>query len=126
MHGPGIARPIAFGNRIQCYPSDMAALPLTDRPRCPISALPHDRRRILDWDGDDTDRKFELVDGDPRAMAPASGTHGTMQITIGVSCVLTYGHIDRGAVSSQSRESSARPRFGKCTHSGSCHYQCAE
>ena len=38
---------------------------------------------FLDWEGDETDRKFELVDGEPRAMAPASGTHGTMQITIG-------------------------------------------
>src|SRR6202521_3711792 len=38
---------------------------------------------FLDWEGDDTDRKFELVDGEPQAMAPASGTHGTMQITIG-------------------------------------------
>lgn len=38
---------------------------------------------FLDWEGDDTDRKFELVDGEPRAMAPASGTHGTLQITIG-------------------------------------------
>jgi len=38
---------------------------------------------FLDWEGDDTDRKFELTDGEPRAMAPASGTHGTMQITIG-------------------------------------------
>jgi Uma2 family endonuclease len=38
---------------------------------------------FLDWEGDDTDSKFELVDGEPQAMAPASGTHGTMQITIG-------------------------------------------
>jgi Uma2 family endonuclease len=38
---------------------------------------------FLDWEGDDTNRKFELVDGEPRAMAPASGTHGTMRITIG-------------------------------------------
>jgi Uma2 family endonuclease len=38
---------------------------------------------FLEWEGDDTDRKFELADGEPRAMAPASGTHGTMQITIG-------------------------------------------
>jgi Uma2 family endonuclease len=38
---------------------------------------------FADWPGDDTDRKFELVDGEPVAMAPASGTHGTMQITIG-------------------------------------------
>ena len=34
---------------------------------------------FLDWEGDDTDRKFELVDGEPRAMAPASITHGTIQ-----------------------------------------------
>jgi Uma2 family endonuclease len=34
---------------------------------------------FLDWSGDDTGRKFELVDGEPRAMAPASGTHGTLQ-----------------------------------------------
>jgi Uma2 family endonuclease len=34
---------------------------------------------FLDWFGDDTNRKFELVDGEPRAMAPASGTHGTLQ-----------------------------------------------
>jgi Uma2 family endonuclease len=38
---------------------------------------------FLDWEGDDIDGKFELVDGEPQAMAPASGTHGTMQITIG-------------------------------------------
>ena len=37
---------------------------------------------FIDWEGDDTDRKFELVDGEPRAMAPASDTHGTMQATI--------------------------------------------
>ena len=38
---------------------------------------------FVDWPGDDTDRKFELVDGEPRAMAPPSDAHGTMQITIG-------------------------------------------
>jgi Uma2 family endonuclease len=38
---------------------------------------------FLEWNGDNTDRKFELVDGDPHTMAPASGMHGTMQITIG-------------------------------------------
>ena len=34
---------------------------------------------FLDWEGDETDRKFELVDGEPRAMAPASGTHGLIE-----------------------------------------------
>ncbi|HEX3953312.1 MAG TPA: Uma2 family endonuclease [Stellaceae bacterium] len=38
---------------------------------------------FLDWPGDETGRAFELVDGEPQAMAPASGTHGTMQVTIG-------------------------------------------
>jgi len=37
---------------------------------------------FLDWEGDDTDRKFELVDGEPRAMAPASITHGTIQASL--------------------------------------------
>jgi Uma2 family endonuclease len=37
---------------------------------------------FLAWDGDDTDCKFELVDGEPVAMAPGSDTHGTMQATI--------------------------------------------
>ena len=68
--------PLLFGNQRQCYPSDMAALPQLALSRMTVA-------EFLDWDGDDTDRKFELVDGDPRAMAPASGTHGTMQITIG-------------------------------------------
>jgi Uma2 family endonuclease len=38
---------------------------------------------FLEWPGDGTATRFELVDGEPRAMAPASGTHGTLQITVG-------------------------------------------
>jgi Uma2 family endonuclease len=34
------------------------------------------------WPGDRGKRKFQLVDGEPRAMAPASPTHGTIQATI--------------------------------------------
>ena len=34
---------------------------------------------FLAWPGDDTGARFELVDGELRAMAPASGTHGTLQ-----------------------------------------------
>ena len=37
---------------------------------------------FLDWEGDDADRKFELIDGEPRAMAPASITHGTIQASV--------------------------------------------
>jgi Uma2 family endonuclease len=54
----------------------MVALPKPHLSRMTVA-------EFLDWPGDDTDRKFELVDGEPRAMAPASDAHGTMQITIG-------------------------------------------
>jgi len=37
---------------------------------------------FLDWPGDGSGKKFELVDGEPRAMAPASGTHGRIQATL--------------------------------------------
>jgi Uma2 family endonuclease len=38
---------------------------------------------FLDWPGDGTGRKFQLVDGEVRAMSPGSATHGTIQMTIG-------------------------------------------
>src|SRR5438045_1861063 len=47
---------------------------------------------FVDWPGDETDRKFELVEGEPVAMAPASGTRGTMQMTIGS---ILRGHLRR-------------------------------
>lgn len=37
---------------------------------------------FLDWPGDGSRRKFELIDGEPRAMAPASITHGIIQANI--------------------------------------------
>ncbi len=37
---------------------------------------------FLDWPGDGSGRKFELVDGAPQAMAPASISHGTIQATL--------------------------------------------
>ncbi len=37
---------------------------------------------FLDWPGDDTTKRFQLVDGDARAMAPASATHGIIQATL--------------------------------------------
>lgn len=37
---------------------------------------------FLDWPGDGTGRKFQLIDGEPQAMAPASSTHGTIQATL--------------------------------------------
>jgi Uma2 family endonuclease len=38
---------------------------------------------FLDWPGDGTGRKFQLVDGELRAMSPGSATHGTIQMTLG-------------------------------------------
>lgn len=37
---------------------------------------------FLDWDGGGRTRAYELVDGQPRAMAPASITHGILQSTV--------------------------------------------
>jgi Uma2 family endonuclease len=37
---------------------------------------------FLDWPGDSSGKKFELVDGEPRAMAPASVPHGIIQANI--------------------------------------------
>jgi Uma2 family endonuclease len=38
---------------------------------------------FLDWPGDGSGRRFQLVDGEPRAMSPGSATHGTIQMTLG-------------------------------------------
>jgi Uma2 family endonuclease len=37
---------------------------------------------FLDWPGDGRAKGFQLVDGEPRAMAPASATHGIIQATL--------------------------------------------
>jgi Uma2 family endonuclease len=37
---------------------------------------------FVDWPGDGTGRKHQLIDGEPQAMAPASTTHGTIQATL--------------------------------------------
>jgi Uma2 family endonuclease len=37
---------------------------------------------FLDWPGDGTGRKFQLVDGEVRAMSPGTATHGTIQATV--------------------------------------------
>jgi len=37
---------------------------------------------FLDWPGDGTGRKFQLVDGELRAMSPGSATHGTIQTNL--------------------------------------------
>jgi Uma2 family endonuclease len=37
---------------------------------------------FLDWPGDGSAKGFQLFDGEPRAMAPASATHGIVQATL--------------------------------------------
>jgi Uma2 family endonuclease len=37
---------------------------------------------FIDWPGDGSGLKHQLVDGEPRAMAPASTTHGRIQATL--------------------------------------------
>ncbi len=46
---------------------------------------------FLNWDSGDT-LKYELVDGEPRAMAPANRTHGILQ---GRLATLINNHLDR-------------------------------
>lgn len=38
---------------------------------------------FLAWPGDGSGRKHQLVDGEVRAMAPATSTHGAIQLTMG-------------------------------------------
>jgi Uma2 family endonuclease len=38
---------------------------------------------FLDWPGDGSGRRFQLVDGELRAMSAGSATHGTIQVTLG-------------------------------------------
>ena len=58
----------------------MAALPKT-APDFPPSRMTV--AEFLDWPGDGTGARYELIDGEIRAMAPASVTHGIMQANIG-------------------------------------------
>jgi Uma2 family endonuclease len=37
---------------------------------------------FIDWPGDGSGLKHQLVDGEPQAMAPASGTHGRIRATL--------------------------------------------
>lgn len=38
---------------------------------------------FLAWPGDGTGHKYQLIDGELRAMSPASALHGTIQMTLG-------------------------------------------
>jgi Uma2 family endonuclease len=76
MHGPGnIARPIAFPRYGPNVSVAMPALAKLAPSRMTVA-------EFLDWPGDGTFAKYELVDGEPRAMAPASITHGIIQANL--------------------------------------------
>ena len=51
----------------------------------PLSELPPTLTvaEFFDWPGDGSARKFQLVDGELRAMSPGSATRGTIQMTLG-------------------------------------------
>lgn len=53
----------------------MSALPKLAPSRMAVA-------EFLDWPGDGSGRKFELIDGEPQAMAPASISHGIIQANI--------------------------------------------
>lgn len=46
-------------------------------PKLPLSRMTV--AEFIDWPGDGSGLKHQLVDGEPQAMAPASTTHGTIQ-----------------------------------------------
>lgn len=53
----------------------MSALPKFTLSRMTVA-------EFIDWPGDGTTLKHQLIDGEPQAMAPASTTHGTIQATL--------------------------------------------
>jgi Uma2 family endonuclease len=63
--------------------SIMAALPKLAPSRMTVA-------EFLAWPGDGTSTRYELADGEPRAMDPASVTHGVIQANIGA---LLYAHL---------------------------------
>jgi Uma2 family endonuclease len=56
---------------------------MTAPPKLALSRMTVEE--FLDWPGDGSRRKFQLIDGEPRAMAPASITHGVIQANITAS-----------------------------------------
>ena len=53
----------------------MSALPKPTLSRMTVA-------EFIDWPGDGSELKHQLIDGEIQAMAPASTTHGTIQVTL--------------------------------------------
>lgn len=51
------------------------------KPREPSFSSRMTVAEFLEWEGDDDGLRYQLVDGEPQAMAPSSGTHGALQVT---------------------------------------------
>lgn len=64
---------------------------------------------FLDWPGDPTGKGFQLVDGEPRAMSPASATHGIIQGTL--AYLITRRLIETGSQCTVATEPAVVPRL---------------
>ncbi len=69
---------------------------------------------FLTWPGDGTAKRYQLVDGEVRAMSPASVTHGAIQTRVGT---VISNHLDRTNSSCWvSSEAAVVPRVGADTN----------
>jgi len=64
---------------------------------------------FLDWPGDGTSRRYQLVDGEVRAMSPASATHGIIQATL--AYLITRRLIETGSPCRAVAEPAVAPRL---------------
>ena len=80
----------------------MTTAPKTLPPRMTVADF-------LDWPGDGTAKRHQLVDGEPRAMAPASATHARIQATI--TYLLTRHLIETGSRCRTATEPAVAPRL---------------
>jgi Uma2 family endonuclease len=64
---------------------------------------------FLDWPGDGTAKRYHHVDGEVRAMSPASATHGTIQATL--AYLITRRLIETGSPCRAVTEPAIAPRL---------------
>lgn len=64
---------------------------------------------FIDWPGDGTTKRFQLVDGAPHAMSPASFTHGTIQGTL--ARLIGQRLLDTGSLCVVATKSAVIPRL---------------
>src|SRR3954454_12232478 len=64
---------------------------------------------FIDWPGDGSAKSYQLVDGEVRAMSPASATHGLIQATLGY--LITGRLIETGSPCHAVTEPAVVPRL---------------